>query len=81
MFLNKRKNGFYYVYYEDVNGKRNKVSTREKLKSKAIHFPSGFQEELKLESARKLVPITLSEFRTEILNRSESVHSTKTTAN
>jgi integrase/recombinase XerD len=81
MFLSKRKNGFYYVYYEDTYGKRNKVSTKAKLKSDANEFLSKFQEELKLRAARKLNTVRLSEFMVEILNHSESVHSPKTTSN
>jgi len=78
MFLSKHKNGFYYVYYEDTNGKRNKISTKSKLKSGANEFLSTFQHELKLSAERKLNIISLSEFRIEIIKHSESVHSPKT---
>ncbi len=81
MFLSKHKNSLFYVYYEDVDGKRNKVSKKAKLKSGANEFLSKFQEELKLRAERKLVPIALSEFKIEILRHSESVHSPKATSN
>jgi integrase len=81
MFLCKHKNGFYYLYYSDMNGIRRKLSTKAKMKSEANKFLSNFRDELKLRETRKLVPISVSRFMLEILKHSESVHSPKTTSN
>ncbi len=36
MFLSKRPNGIYYLYYHDCNGNRQKISTRSPNKSDAL---------------------------------------------
>ncbi|MFZ1082315.1 MAG: site-specific integrase [Candidatus Kryptoniota bacterium] len=80
MFLSKHKNGFYYVYYDDIDGKRKKITTKSKLKSGALDYLSKFNEELQIRAEKKLYSITLEEFKKEILIHSESMHSPKTTA-
>jgi hypothetical protein len=42
MFLSKR-NGVYYLWYEDESGRRQKVSTRSKVKRDALAFVRAFQ--------------------------------------
>lgn len=43
MFLSKR-NGIYYLWYDDDDGRRRKISTRARLKSDALKFLRSFDE-------------------------------------
>jgi hypothetical protein len=43
MFISKGTNGYYYLYFKTKNDKRNKVSTKTKIKSKALEFYKSFQ--------------------------------------
>jgi integrase len=46
MFLFKRSNGFYYLYFDNtLTGKRKSISTKCKIKSDALKFVKGFQTE------------------------------------
>lgn len=76
--LSKRSNGFYYVYYNSPSGKRNSISTRTKYKAEANKFLTNFKEELKRRNEEKLISINLSEFKTEFINYSKTVHTVKT---
>jgi integrase len=78
MFLSKRPNGYYYVFYEDTKGKRNCISTKSKNKSDALKFLSEFQHNLKNDSANALIKIDLKTFAFNYLKFSEKFHSTKT---
>ncbi len=44
MFLSKR-NGIYYLWYTDCNGKKQKISTRTSRKREAVRFLDTFQPE------------------------------------
>ena len=79
MFLTKLKSGYYYVYFFDTNGKRNKVSTRTKVKSEARSFLISFQSTFSERKKEKPEPLTLKQFRWKFLKHSESYHSWKTT--
>jgi integrase len=79
MFLSKIKNGYYYVYYIDEQGRRNKISTKTKLKSEARKYLITFQSTFSKRKRVKLQPITLKQFRWNFLKHSESYHSWKTT--
>jgi len=79
MFLAKLKNGYYYIYFIETNGKRNKVSTRTKIKSEARKFLISFQSTFSERKKEKLEPLTLKQFRWKFLKHSESYHSWKTT--
>lgn len=81
MFLSKRKNGKYYIFYEGSNGKRTCISTKTKYKSEAVKFLSEFSEKLKQAEKRKYTEITLQDFRFEYLKYSESYHTWRTTIN
>lgn len=78
MYLSKRKNGVYYVFYNQPNGKRTCVSTGEKIKFEALKFLSNFETELKLRRKNKILPITLKDFTFEFLTYSETIHSPNT---
>ena len=78
MFLSKHKNGFYYIYYRNQDGKRLSVSTKTKLKSEAYKALTRFSIERKNKKYEG-ASTTLNKFRWEFLKASESYHSWKTT--
>ncbi|MCL4551368.1 MAG: site-specific integrase [Bacteroidetes bacterium] len=75
MYLSKRSNGRYYIYYAQVNGKMTCVSTKTNLKSEALKFLLQFDAQLKDRIAKKVNPVYLGQFFFEFLRYSESVHS------
>lgn len=79
MYLSKRSNGRYYIFYPQQNGKLTCISTRTKLKVEALKFLSNFQNELTKREKQKTIPISLSDFFREVLMYSESIHSPKHT--
>ena len=69
MFLSKHKNGIYYVHYtDDITGKRNAITTKEKYKPEAIKFLSDIKNNLKNKNKEKLKVHYLSELKTEVMN-------------
>jgi integrase len=80
MFLSKRKNGFYYIYFDDIEGKRKAVSTKSKIKKEAIKFLSSFKLNLEEKQNNRVNDILLKEFIWEYLKYSESMHTWKTTS-
>jgi len=79
MYLSKRINGYYYIYYKDKYGKHQGISTKSKLKSDALKFLTNFKSELKKKEHQKVVPMHLDVFSKEFLKHSEAIHSPKTT--
>ena len=79
MFLSKRSNGTYYIFYEQGNGKRTCTSTKTKLKKEANVFLSQFSEKLASLKRQSFNPITLKEFSFKYLKYSELSHTWKTT--
>jgi len=79
MFLSKRPNGVYYVYYHDIHGNRKSVSTKATHKKDAYKFLTGFKDIIDTENSKPTKPIDLKTFRFEFLKHSEAVHSPKTT--
>jgi len=79
MFLSKRKNGYWYIFYQNSNQKMTCISTKSKIKRDALLFLSNFRVELKQREANKVIPITISKFCFNFLKYSESVHTNKTT--
>ncbi|WKZ68103.1 MAG: site-specific integrase [Melioribacteraceae bacterium] len=75
MYLSKRSNGFYYVYYDKPDGKRTCISTKTKFKSEATKFLSKFEKELKQRSIEKNIPISLNELSEQFLEYSSTIHS------
>jgi integrase len=78
MFLSKRSNGIYYIFYDQPNGKRTCISTKAKNKNDALKFLSEFQNNLRLASESKVIPIDLKTFSFEYLKFSEKFHTSKT---
>lgn len=78
MYLSKRKNGIYYIFYNQPNGKRTCISTGERTKLEALKYLSNFESELKQRQKNKTIPISLKNFTFEFLKYSESIHSENT---
>ena len=78
MFLSKRSNGKYYIFYDQTNGKRTCISTRAKNKNDALKFLSEFQNNLRLASESKVIPIDLKTFSFDYQKFSEKFHTAKT---
>lgn len=74
MFLSKRSNGIYYLYYEKPDGKRTAVSTGAKKKAEANIFLNEFKK-TQSDSSN----IKFSQFRIDYLKYSEQIHSPSTT--
>jgi hypothetical protein len=74
MYLSRRSNGVYYLWYEDDFGCKHKVSTRTTLKSEAIQF----LREFKVSHVRTNKSKRLNEFVTEFLAFAETTYSPKT---
>lgn len=77
MFLQKSPSGIYYLWYKNNNGKKQKVSTRCKIKSGALKFLQHFNEE-QHEKKMKLERITLSVLIKDYLTYSRSRHTPAT---
>jgi integrase len=63
MFLAKDPSGYWYIYYDGVDGKRKRKSTRSKLKSDALKF----LQEFKIDLSPNLKTLKLSEYIKEFL--------------
>ena len=68
MFLSKHRNGIYYLFYRDDNNRRQKVSTKARLKSDALKFLQSF----KIESERRKAPLLFSKYMDQFLEYSKS---------
>ncbi len=77
MFLSKRSNGVYYLWYYNESGQKRKVSTKSHSKSEAQAFLKGFIENGK-EKKSRLTAISLGQFQTEFLSYSANKHASKT---
>ena len=65
MFLFKR-NGYYHLeYFDEVENRPKRISTKCKIKQDALKFVSNFKDELKTKNKVKF--ITLKQFKTEYL--------------
>jgi integrase len=78
MFLS-RVGRYWYLFYADESGKRQKVSTRTKRKAEALKFVSQFKEMQKQKMTVKR-HVTLSRFIDEYIQHSRTAHRPKTTA-
>lgn len=78
MYLSKRYNGFYYIFYPQLNGKKTCISTKTKIKTEAFQFLSQFEKELEARKIQKLASITLSDYINLFLSYSRTIHTPKT---
>jgi len=76
MFLSKRTNGYYYIFYDDDSGKRQAVSTKSKLRSEALKFLTQFRKESNHKSKEEILQINFKQF---ILIHIKAVLTIKTT--
>lgn len=79
MFLSKRSNGLYYIFFKNEKNKYTCISTKCRIKSDALKFLTNFNQELKLREQAKTVYITLDKFIFDFLKYSETIHSPKHT--
>lgn len=79
LFISKHKNGYYYIYYIDLNGKRKSITTKTKVKSEALKVLSNFDQLIGTKKNLIANDLTLKQFRWKFLKHSESYHSWKTT--
>lgn len=77
MFLSRRLNGVYYLWFIDESGRKRKVSTGCKMKTDAFKFLKSYNQ-VEAEQREKLRNISLSEFMQELLAYSSGVHRLKT---
>lgn len=77
MFLFKRKNGYYYLYF-DEGGKQKKVSTKTKSKSEALKFVSQLKNQSKLQD-QNLISKRLKELKQQYISYSKTYHKSNTT--
>ena len=77
MFLSKRSNGIYYLWFTDELGRRQKVSARCMRKSQALRFLQDFRKG-EQERRVRLQRTLLSQFSEDFLAYSKSVHTPKT---
>ena len=77
MFLSKRSNGIYYIWFVDEIGRKQKVSTHRRLKSEALKFLQKFRESER-EHKIRLQRTLFSQFAEDFLSYSKSVHTPKT---
>lgn len=78
MFLSKRSNGIYYIFYDQPNGKRTCVSTKARNKNDALNFLGNFQNNLRIVSDSKVILIDLKSFSFDYLKFSEKFHTANT---
>ena len=74
MFLSKLPHGIYYLFYQDEKGKRQKVSTRCRMKTDAYRFLQIFRAEERTASGR----IRLSQFVDEFLAYAKTAYAKRT---
>lgn len=79
MFLSKRSNGIYYIFYDGKNGKRTCLSTKCKKKSAATIVFNNFINRTSNSQQSNIMTISLKDFVWEYLKFSELYHTTKTT--
>ena len=77
MFLSKRSNGIYYLWFMDERGRKQKVSTRCSHKPDAVKFFREFKEGEK-QRKTSLTTRMLSELFVEYQEYAKSIHTIKT---
>jgi integrase len=78
MYLSKRYNGYYYIFYPQLNGKKTCISTKTKIKNEALKFLSRFEKEIETRTIQKMKSILLSDYIRFFLSYSVTVHTKKT---
>ena len=73
MYLTKEKNSPYYQLVYFLHGKRKKISTKQKLKSKALEFLTDFKERIEQQQNKEIRLISLKDFESEYLRLVNSI--------
>ncbi len=76
MFISKRSNRFYYLFYFDDLGRRHKVSTGSKTKSDALKFLRQFDAHAS-DKDRAVERVSLRDFNRAYLDYASTRHSPK----
>lgn len=79
MYLSKRANGYYYIYYLDEHGKHQGISTKTSIKSEALKFLTNFRSKVKEKQNLPIPKIAFSQLKDEFLIHSKAIHTEKTT--
>ena len=77
MFLSKRSNRCYYLWYVDELGHKRKVSTKCRQKADALRFLQSFKRQ-EHERKQNLSRVSLAEFTAKYLEYSKGVHTRST---
>lgn len=78
MFLFKHQNGFYYIHYTDLNGKRQKQSTKVKIKSDAKIIMREFSKIFFIDKQKEISSISLKDYCWKFLKQNEKILAWKT---
>jgi hypothetical protein len=76
MFLSKRSNGVWYIWFDDELGRRHKASTHCTLKTDALKFLQAYKQG-EHERKVRLQRVSLCQFTEDYLTYSKSVHTVK----
>jgi len=71
VFIRKRKNGFYHIYYNGKDGKRKTISTKKTTQADALKFLTNFQQEIERRSGDEVQTIDLKSFTFQFLRNAE----------
>ncbi len=66
MFLSKSPHGIYYLYYNDTNNKRQKISTHSRLKTDALQFLQTFKADDSRKRKERSI-VSLETFKKDFL--------------
>jgi hypothetical protein len=72
MFLSKRPDGVYHLFYTRADGKRSSISNKTKLKSEANKFLAKSAANQIDDGDHKILPITIESFSKKFLKHSET---------
>jgi integrase len=79
MFLSKRTNGIYYIFYDGQNGKRTCLSTKCRNKTDALKYFINYSNKATESELLTTVEISLNDFSKKFIEYSEIYHTYKTT--
>ncbi|MBS4028818.1 MAG: site-specific integrase [Ignavibacteriales bacterium] len=77
MFLSKRSNGIYYLWFINELGIKQAVSTQSKHKSDALKFLQQFKEK-EHENKIKIQRLSFSQFKDDFLTYAQTIYTQKT---
>lgn len=78
MFLSKQQNGIYYIYWQNLQGKKRSKSTGTKNRDEAIKFLHAIQKKIEKEFTQEVPPISLKKYFFDYLRHAEPYFTWKT---